>query len=66
MPEFLLYGLAKDATERWQEDLLATGLPTREAAEPIKTRAAADGFHSFRVAEFKGGQPDFAAAVLRR
>lgn len=63
MTEYLLYGLAKDATERWQEDLLATGLADPAAAERIKEIAKADGFHSFRIARFDGQAPDFTKTL---
>ena len=61
-PELIVYGLAKAATERWQEDLLAV-CKTSEQVERVKAAAAKDGFHSFRVAEYRGGKPDFRKAV---
>jgi hypothetical protein len=60
--ELIVYGLAKAATERWQEDLLAV-CKTAEQVERVKAAAARDGFHSFRVAEYHGEKPDFRKAV---
>jgi len=59
MKEFLLYGLRKGETERWTEELLATGLANEAAANKIMKIAERDGFHSFRVATFDGSPPDF-------
>lgn len=64
-PEYLLYGLARGVTERWQESLLKTGMTSRADAAPIIERAKADGFHSFRIATYSGEKPDFVAAINR-
>lgn len=63
--ETLIYGLAKDATERWQEQLLcAPGrLLSSAEVESVKTAAAADGFHSFRVTAWDGSPPDFTKVL---
>lgn len=61
--EHLLYGLAKGETERYTEWLLATGLQTPAQIDKIKEIASNDGFHSFRVAKFDGGAPDFTKTL---
>lgn len=63
--EYLVYGLARDATESWQEDLLGTGLADLAAAEHIIALAKADGFHHFRIAKFKEGKPDFIGTLSK-
>ena len=62
MTEFLLYGLASYATESWQEELL---LCTTDKAkvERVKVLALADGFHSFREAQYSGEKPDFTKVL---
>ena len=60
----LVYGLAKDATERWQEDLLATRCKNAEDVAKVEQAAARDGYHSFRTAEYtEGERPDFLKAI---
>ena len=60
----LLYGLRASDKTRYTEVLLATG--TAERCEKIKTVAARDGFHSFRITTHTDGiRPDFATAVSR-
>jgi hypothetical protein len=56
--EYIVYGLAKDATERYMEELL---LVTTEKANIDKVRklASAEGWHSFRVATYNGEAPNF-------
>ena len=57
--ETVLYGIPKDASERYEEVLLLTKA-TPELIERVKVLAARDGFHSFRVAEVDLSQlPDF-------
>jgi hypothetical protein len=61
--ETVLYGLPKDATERYQEQLLLTNA-TPELIERVKVLAARDGFHSFRVATIDlSVAPDFGKTV---
>lgn len=64
--ELLLYGLRKGDTERWMEELLATGLPNREAVDKVIALAAADGFHSFRIATYDGSPPDFTKVIRKK
>jgi hypothetical protein len=57
--ETLLYGLPKDATERYEEVLLLSNA-TPELIERVKVLATRDGFHSFRVAQIDlSVPPDF-------
>jgi len=63
-PEYVLYGLEVDATERWQEVLLGTASSNGARLEEIRKLAEADGYHSFRVAEVRlGNVPNFAACL---
>lgn len=65
MKETLLYGLPKDATERYQEVLLLTNA-TAGLIEKVKAMAAKDGFHSFRVAEIDlAVAPDFRRILAK-
>ena len=61
--EILVYGLRASSTERYQEELLATNCRTAAHIEAVKAAAAAEGFHSFRVATYDGSAPNFAACV---
>lgn len=63
MKETVLYGIPKGETERYMEDLLLTNA-TPEKIEKVKKLAAADGFHSFRVATIDlTVVPDFGKCV---
>lgn len=60
----LLYGIAAGESERYNEQLLSAACRTELELERIQALAAADGWHSFRVAGFIDGErPDFAKAV---
>lgn len=64
--EILIYGLAKNETRGYMEDLLANfpdNSLTAQNIEAVKAAASAAGFHSFRVATYNGEAPDFAKAV---
>ena len=66
MREILIYGLSKEATQEWQEDLLACfpdSVNTQDNINKVKQAASAQGFHSFRIATYNGEAPDFAKAV---
>ena len=66
MREVLIYGLAKDATQEWQEDLLANfpdSVNTEDNINKVKAAASAQGFHSFRIAGYNGEAPNFAKAL---
>ena len=61
--EIVLYGLPKNATERYEEVLLLTNA-TPEKIQRVKALAARDGFHSFRVAKIDLSiPPNFVKAV---
>lgn len=66
MREVLIYGLAKDATQDWQEDLLACfpdSANTQDNINKVKAVASAQGFHSFRIAGYNGEAPNFTKAL---
>jgi hypothetical protein len=66
MIERVLYGLPKDATERYEEVLLLTNVKSDAQIEQVKELATRDGFHSFRVADIDlGVVPDFSKTVKR-
>jgi hypothetical protein len=63
MKETVLYGLPKDAKERYEEVLLLTNA-TPATIERVKALASKDGFHSFRVAVIDLTiPPDFTKVV---
>jgi len=63
MKEIVLYGLPKDATERYQEVLLLTNA-TPELIAKVKELATRDGFHSFRTATIDlSVAPDFGKTL---
>ena len=63
MIETLLYGLPKDATERYEEVLLLTNA-TPDKIERVKVLASKDGYHSFRVAKIDLSiAPDFGKVI---
>jgi hypothetical protein len=65
MTETILYGLPKDATERYEEVLLLTNA-TPAMIERCKVLAAKDGFHSFRVAQVDLSKaPNFGKSLVR-
>ena len=63
MRETLIYGLAKEDTADYMEQLLATNCKTPSDIVKVKAAASAQGFHSFRVAYYNGEAPNFAATV---
>jgi hypothetical protein len=66
MKEIIIYGLAKEATQDWQEDLLACfpdTVNTQSNIAKVIDAASAHGFHSFRVANYNGEIPDFGKAL---
>ena len=63
MREILIYALPRNATERYQEDLISVKCKTDQDIERVKAAASAQGWHSFRIAYFNGERPNFAAAV---
>jgi hypothetical protein len=63
--ETVLYGLPRGATERYEEVLLLTNA-TPEKIERVKTLAAKDGYHSFRVAVIDLSKPPDFRDVFRK
>jgi len=63
MRQLLIYGLVKGETREYMEELLATNAKNPADVEKVKAAAAAQGWHSFRVATYNGEAPDFAKAV---
>ena len=67
MREVMVFGLRQGETERYTEELLAA-FPNNHLAmhnvQAVQDAASRDGFHSFRVANWNGEAPNFAAVVL--
>ena len=63
MRETLIYGLERGETRRYTEALLSTQCKSAEDIELVKAAAAAQGWHSFRIAYYDGEAPNFAAAI---
>jgi hypothetical protein len=66
MKEVLVYGLAKESTQRYMEELLANfpdSANTQANIAKVKEAASAHGFHSFRVAGYNGEAPNFTKAI---
>ena len=61
--ETLIYGLERGETRDYMESLLSTNCKSAEDIEKVKAAAAAQGWHSFRIAYYNGEAPDFAKAV---
>jgi len=65
MPLYNLYALAKGESRDYMESLLLTERSLDDCAR-IKSIAAKDGFHTFRVARVDNiGAPDFVAAISK-
>lgn len=61
--EILIYGLAKEATQSWQEDLLSTNCKTEQDIQKVLKVAKEQGFHSFRITTYNGEAPNFIKAL---
>ena len=61
--EILIYGLAKEATQDWQEDLLSTNCKTEQDIQKVLKVATEHGFHSFRITSYNGEAPNFIKAL---
>jgi hypothetical protein len=60
----VIWGLPKGETERYMEAVLSSRCKTEDDVRKVKAAAAADGWHSFRVATMDDNEkPDFASAV---
>jgi hypothetical protein len=62
--EYLLYGLAKGETCEGMESILLHTINPIDIPK-AKKLATADGWHSFRVAEYKGEAPDFTDVLTK-
>jgi hypothetical protein len=61
MQELLLYGLAKDETRDYMEQLLLSHVHSMDKVNEVIELAKKEGWHSFRVATFSmSNAPDFA------
>lgn len=63
MKEILIYGLAKDETMDYMEQLLSTNCQTQEQIDKVIAVASEHGFHSFRIAYYNGEKPDFTKVL---
>lgn len=66
MKEILIYGLAKNQTEDYMEDLLACfedSSNTESNISKVVEAASAQGFHSFRIANYNGEAPNFVQTL---
>ena len=66
MREIIIYGLPCGEKRDYMEDILANFPATDKAnanIEKVKAAAAAQGWHSFRIAYYNGEPPNFTAAI---
>lgn len=66
MKEIIIYGLPCGESRDYMEDILANFPATDKAKaniEKVKAAAAAQGWHSFRIAYYNGEPPNFAASI---
>lgn len=62
--EYVLWGLPRESTERYDEVLLLSDASDYKRVEKVKELAGRDGFHSFRIAAIDlGTVPDFRKVV---
>ena len=64
--EVLVYGKAKEYTQEYMEELLACfpdSANTKGNIAKVIEAASAQGFHSFRVANYNGEAPNFAKTI---
>lgn len=59
----LVYGLPAGETREYMAVLLCSICKTQEDVDKIIRVASRDGFHSFRVIEYRDEPPDFTKAV---
>lgn len=62
--EYVLYGLPKHSTERYDEVLLLSDASDYSRVERCKELATRDGFHSFRIAAIDLSKPPDFRNVL--
>lgn len=66
MREILIYGLAKNETRDYMEQLLACfedSSKTDTNIDKVIEAARAHGFHSFRITTYNGEFPDFTKTL---
>jgi hypothetical protein len=64
MKELLIYGLRKDETRDYMEELLFSGAKSMDTINKVIELAKKEGFHSFRVATFRMGEmPNFTKSL---
>jgi phenylalanine-4-hydroxylase len=64
MKELLLYGLAKDETRDYMEQLLLSHVYSMDKVNEVIQLAKKEGWHSFRVATFNmSNVPDFVSTL---
>ena len=64
MKELLIYGLRKDETRDYMEELLFSGPKSMDIINKVIELAKKQGFHSFRVATFRMGEkPNFTKSL---
>ena len=63
--EYLLYGLDRNETRDYMEQLLLVTLD-RNKIDTIKQYAIDKGFHSFRIATYAGEKPAFDGSLINR
>ena len=62
--EYVLWGLPRGATERYEEVVLIGGVTDPRILDKVETLASADGFHSFRSARIDlTTPPDFTKTL---
>lgn len=62
MREYLLYGIAKDQTERYTEELLLV-TTNQSNIDRVKEIASQEGWHSFRESTYNGEAPNFTKTL---
>lgn len=63
-PETVIWAIPAGETERWHEDVISSHCRTAADVAAVKAAAAADGWHSFRVATINFDRaPDFAGTI---
>jgi len=63
MKELLLYGLPKNETRDYMEDLLLSNVYSMDKVNQVIELAKKEGFHSFRIATYNCEAPDFTKCL---
>lgn len=61
--EYLVWGLPKGETQRYNECLLLSCGKSLADCQKVIDAATKDGWHGFRVSTFNGEAPDFAKTL---